>query len=279
LIFKNQIDLESRMFDEKRGQSGYYLKPRERHRRRNTQSAHERCGGAARGEFCFLGFFNRSPGAFVEISARLGWRQAVRRPQQQPHAEPVLELCDRLGNGRLTDAKLFCRAGERSGIDNPDKSFHRSEPIHVYSLTEWCPFCQLELQALARAQPEIERLGATLVGLSPLPGGGESSTFPLLRDQGCRVAARYRIAFTVPARLQPAYLALSYPNRLKKSTDRWVLPLPATYIIDRSGLVMLSYVDADHTTRLEPAEIIAALTHLRTRAIQAGHGIPDRNNR
>ena len=76
-----------------------------------------------------------------------------------------------------------------------------------------------------------------------------------------------------------AYVALGYPNRRKKSADRWVLPLPATYIIDRNGLVMLSYVDADHTTRLEPAEIITALTHLRARAIQAGRGIPDRNNR
>jgi hypothetical protein len=79
---------------------------------------------------------DRPFGAFVEVSARLGWGQAVRRPQQQPHVKPLLELRDRLGDGGLTDAKLFCRAGERSGIDNPDKSFHRSEPIHVYSLTE-----------------------------------------------------------------------------------------------------------------------------------------------
>jgi hypothetical protein len=60
----------------------------------------------------------------------------VRRPQQQPHAKPALKLCDRLGHGRLTDAKLFCRARERSGIDHPDESFHRSEPIYHYSPPE-----------------------------------------------------------------------------------------------------------------------------------------------
>jgi hypothetical protein len=45
-----------------------------------------------------------------------------------------------------------------------------------------------------------------------------------------------------------------------------VLPLPATYIVDRNGIVMLSYVDADYATRLEPTEILVALTHLRSRA-------------
>jgi peroxiredoxin len=63
----------------------------------------------------------------------------------------------------------------------------------------------------------------------------------------------------------PAYIALGYPNRLKDSAEHWLLPLPATYIIDRNGLVVLSYIDADYTTRLEPAEIIVALTHLRAR--------------
>jgi peroxiredoxin len=163
-------------------------------------------------------------------------------------------------------APLFRLRTRNGGFVSLSEVLDRGPAVISFFRSAWCPFCQLELQALARAQPEIERLGATLVGLSPLAGGGESSRFPLLRDQGCRVAARYRIAFTVPAQLQPAYLALGYANRLKRSADRWVLPLPATYIIDRNGLVMLSYVDADYTTRLEPAEIIVALTHLRARA-------------
>ena len=40
----------------------------------------------------------------------------------------------------------------------------------------------------------------------------------------------------------------------------------ATYIIDRNGIVVFSYVDADYTTRLEPTEIAVALAHLRVKA-------------
>jgi peroxiredoxin len=130
----------------------------------------------------------------------------------------------------------------------------------------WCPFCRLELQALAQARAEIERLGATLIGLSPLPNADSYSSFPILTDPGCKIAARHRIAFTVARQFRPAYLALGYPEPLQKSPDHWVLPLPATYIIDRDGIVVLSYVDADYTTRLEPTEIAAALEHLRARA-------------
>jgi peroxiredoxin len=130
----------------------------------------------------------------------------------------------------------------------------------------WCPFCRLELQALAQARPEIERLGATLIGLSPPPNADSFSSFLILTDPGCRIAARYRIAFTVAPQFRPAYLALGYPERSEKDPNHWVLPLPATYIIDRNGIVVLSYVDADYTTRLEPTEIAVALAHLRARA-------------
>ena len=42
-----------------------------------------------------------------------------------------------------------------------------------------------------------------------------------------------------------------------------MLPIPATYVLDSTGLDVLAYLDADYTTRLEPPEIIVALTHLR----------------
>ncbi len=130
----------------------------------------------------------------------------------------------------------------------------------------WCPFCRLELQALAEAQSQIERLGATLIGLSPLPSADSYSSFLILTDTGCRIAARYRIAFAVAPQFRPAYLALGCPERSEEGSHRWVLPLPATYVIDRNGIVVLSYVDADYTTRLEPAKIAVALVHLRGRA-------------
>jgi peroxiredoxin len=137
---------------------------------------------------------------------------------------------------------------------------------------DWCPFCVLELEALAHVHSDIERLGATLIALSPQarskssPLGGDGELpFPTLYDPGCKIALRYRIALTVPRQFRAAYLALGYPSPAKARSQSWVLPIPATYVLDGTGLIVLSYLDADHTTRLDPAEIVAALTHLRGR--------------
>jgi peroxiredoxin len=173
--------------------------------------------------------------------------------------------------------RLRCGPG---GSFNLADLLTRGPVVTSFLWGDWCPFCVLELQALAAAHPEIERLGATLVALSPQAraksspaGSGGEPPFPVMQDPGCGIAARYRIAFAVPERFRAAYLALGYSNPAKTGSKGWMLPIPATYVLDSTGLVVLSYLDADYTTRLEPTEIIVALTHLRAASI------PARNNR
>lgn len=168
---------------------------------------------------------------------------------------------------------------ERGGVIALSDVLERGPVVLSFFWGDGCPFCVLELRALAAAQPEIEHLGATLVALSPqararlsaLNSDGEPP-FPVLHDPGCEIAARYRIAFTVPRQFRAAYLALGYPGAAAKTTSKaWVLPLPATYVLDRTGRVVLSYLDPDHTTRLEPSEVLVALTHLRAGNIPNGN--------
>jgi peroxiredoxin len=167
--------------------------------------------------------------------------------------------------------RLRCRHGDL--IDLSDLLDHGPVVISFFR-GDWCPFCVLQLEALVAAHPEIERLGATLIALSPQaqgnsfpPGTDGERPFPVLQDLGCEIAARYRIAFTVSHQYRAAYLALGYAHSARNGSKGWMLPIPATYLLDNTGLVVLSYLDADHTTRLEPTGIIAALRHLRG----AGH--------
>jgi peroxiredoxin len=133
---------------------------------------------------------------------------------------------------------------------------------------DWCPFCALELQALADVYPEIERLGAALVALSPYasdklssPGERAKLPFRILKDPVCRVASLYGLAFSVSEHLEATGFALGSPR--PPSNQGWLLPIPATYVVDATGRVVLSYLDADYTTRLEPKEIIVLLAGLR----------------
>jgi len=175
-------------------------------------------------------------------------------------------------------APLFRLRSNTGDFVSLSEALDRGPVVVSFFRGGWCPFCRLELQALAEAHSEIERLGATLITLSPQARGKSASLgsgceppFPILRDPGCKIASRYRIAFTIRHQFRAAYLELGYPNSTKAKS--WLLSIPATYVLDSSGFVVLSYLDADYTTRLEPTEIIAALTHLRVA------DIPDRNNR
>ena len=128
--------------------------------------------------------------------------------------------------------RLRCRRG---GFINLFDLIHRGPVVISFLWGDWCPVCVLELKALAEAHPEIERLGATLIAVSPQPPAKSSSLdsdsqppFSILRDPDCEIVSRYRIAFTVPQQFRAAYRALGYPNAAKTRSQSWVLPRPAT---------------------------------------------------
>lgn len=38
--------------------------------------------------------------------------------------------------------------------------------------------------------------------------------------------------------------------------------MPATFVVDRNGVVAMRHVDEDYTTRVEPSEVVAAVQAL-----------------
>jgi peroxiredoxin len=117
------------------------------------------------------------------------------------------------------------RCGRGGFIDLSDL-LDRGPVVISFFRGDWCPFCALELKALAAAYADIENLGARLIALSPQalgkssPGGEYRLPFPTLHDPGCKIAGRFRIAFTVPPQFRSAYLALGCPNSAKGQFDR-----------------------------------------------------------
>lgn len=138
----------------------------------------------------------------------------------------------------------------------------------------WCPYCNLELRALQRALPELAAEGATLIALSPQTPDESLSTaekndlaFPVLSDTGSRVARSYGIAFNLADELRPIYTSFGQALPDRNGDDSWMLPLPASYVIDRDGIIAFAYVDVDFRNRLEPATITAVLAALARRKV------------
>ncbi len=133
----------------------------------------------------------------------------------------------------------------------------------------WCPFCNLELQALQSRMQEIKKLGATLIGISPETPDNSLTTaekhqldFDVLSDLGNKTARDYGLIFTVYEEMRPLYLNWGLNLPAFNGDNSWELPVPATYLVDRERVVRAAYVDKDYTKRMEPDLVLAALRSL-----------------
>lgn len=79
-----------------------------------------------------------------------------------------------------------------------------------------------------------------------------------LCDRGNEVARRYGIVHEVPADLRHLYAGRLNLD-LATVNGEWALPMPARFVIDRTGVVRFVETDADYRTRPDPATTLAAL--------------------
>jgi peroxiredoxin len=136
---------------------------------------------------------------------------------------------------------------------------------------EWCPFCNIELRGLQEALPKLQEIGATLVAVSPeQPDHGivatekNRLTFPVLSDLENTVAKQFGIVFQIGEELKE-FSKNVFKNdiALRNGEASYELPVPATFVIDPTGIARFAHVDADYMTgRAEPEAVIAALEAL-----------------
>lgn len=134
----------------------------------------------------------------------------------------------------------------------------------------WCPFCNTQLRAYQQLLPEIEKLGGQLIAITPqTPDNSlsqrekEKLTFQVLSDPNGRVTESYRLLFELTDSLQNVFKnTFGLDLTVFNASDRWVLPVPATFVIDKEGIVRRAHVNPDFTKRMEPEDIIDELKKL-----------------
>ncbi len=134
----------------------------------------------------------------------------------------------------------------------------------------WCPYCNLQLRGLSQGLPAIEAAGGRLVAITPqTPDKSleqvkkDGYPFEILSDLDSTTMRAYGLVFEVPAAVRDVYrrnfaLDLAEYN----GADRYELPVPATYVIDREGIIRFAFADTDYRKRAEPSAIVEALRAL-----------------
>lgn len=124
---------------------------------------------------------------------------------------------------------------------------------------EWCPFCNLELRALQSHLDEFRKKGVTLVAVSPeLPDQSLSTSeklslkFPILSDVDNQLAKQLGLLFPQPEAMRTVFEKFSVDWKQRYGNDDLEVPVPATFLVDKKGIVRNSFVNPEYQHRLDP---------------------------
>jgi len=130
----------------------------------------------------------------------------------------------------------------------------------------WCPYCNMELEALEAALPAFIAEGAKLVAISPQNAVNSRRSvaknglnFPILSDTHNDVAQAFGLRFAMPDYLVALYKNLKNDLPGFNGDDSWTLPMPARYVIGQDGTILYAEVNPDYTHRPEPSDMLPAL--------------------
>ena len=201
---------------------------------------------------------------------RAGWFKRVPAERQAIMERHIAQLRDGLAKTALKvgDRAPSIVLGNAKGETVDVGALLKKGPVIVaFYRGGWCPFCNLELRAFQRILPDIEAAGASLVAISPEKPDDSLSTaeknaltFEVLSDVGQKVGRAFRLVYDFSDELKSAYNGFGLDIPAKNGTaGEWALPISATYIIDRDGVIIYAYTDADYRDRADPIDILAVL--------------------
>ena len=129
----------------------------------------------------------------------------------------------------------------------------------------WCDFCGSALQRLSEIDPEIRASGARQIAIGPSVPADQRAPlaalgFPVLADHGLKIASAYGLTATVPPEDRARHLGAGF-----MPDAGWRVCIPATYIIDPLGRVVMAAIDVDYRNRLDAGEILATLRAMHGR--------------
>ena len=134
----------------------------------------------------------------------------------------------------------------------------------------WCPYCNMDLQAIEEIAGAVRAAGASLVAISPQQAANSRRSqrenklsFPILIDQGGTVAEAFGLRFQLPDELVAVYKGFGLDLPSFHGEPSWSLPMPARFVIATDGRIAYAEVHPDYTRRPEPSDLLPVLERLK----------------
>jgi len=172
-----------------------------------------------------------------------------------------------------TGLKQGDKAPEFIGVDNSGKKLdlkdllkdHKAVVLFFYR-GQWCPYCNKQISRLQDSLQLLTTKGAYVVGVTPETGeninktiGKTHASFSIIPDKGYTIMKAYGVNYVVGPEMYAKLKGYGVDLEKNNGNTDHVLPVPATYVIDRSGKIVYVHFDKDYTKRASVSAILDAL--------------------
>ena len=134
----------------------------------------------------------------------------------------------------------------------------------------WCPFCKIELGAIAAHHAEIAAHGGRIVSILPDRQGfvhaldaDTGRKLLILSDIDNGYALSLGLVLWLGERIKELMRGRGTHLDAIQGNDGWFVPLPATFVVAADGSVAARHVDPEFRLRLEVDEILGTLRQLQ----------------
>ncbi|HEY7248798.1 MAG TPA: redoxin domain-containing protein [Xanthobacteraceae bacterium] len=158
----------------------------------------------------------------------------------------------------------FVLANETAQMVSLDELLDRGPVAVTFHRGHWCPYCRININALVEAHrtlpaggeivaimPDRQRFVSELRSQSQVP-------FPILTDKDNGYATSLSLTIWVGAEMQKMMEGrLDLPA--VQGNSSWMLPIPATFVVSRDGLIRARFIDPDYRNRMMISDMLAAM--------------------
>lgn len=129
----------------------------------------------------------------------------------------------------------------------------------------WCPYCRININALVQAHKELTADEGEIVAIIPDRQKFAADLklqsnvpFPILTDMDNGYALSLNLTIWVGAEIKKMIEGrVDLPTFQGNSS--WMLPIPATFVVGRDGLIRARFIDPDYRKRMMIADMMAAM--------------------
>lgn len=131
---------------------------------------------------------------------------------------------------------------------------------------QWCPYCNKHIQQLQDSLQLLTGKGAYVIGVTPETSENISKTvgkthasFSIIQDKGYKIMKAYDVNYVMDQDMVAKYKGYGVDLEANNGNTDHVLPVPATYVIDKSGKLTFVHFDKDYRNRPSIRSIAAVL--------------------